>query len=754
MILQVNKMIRLKRLIFLFSIIFFTIYSVSFAGNIKEIKVKGNERVSKESIKMFSNVKIGDKVDKDDLNNILKNIYDSNFFKNVKVNFENNVLIIFVEESSLVENVIIKGPKSKTLISDLKKNLKVKSRSSYNEILFLEDKKIITQALKKRGYFFSNVEVIIEKLSDNKVNLIYNVDIGDKAKIKKISFIGNKIFKDRKLRSIIVSEEYKFWKFISGKKFLNQDLINLDERLLKNFYLNRGFYDVKINSSFARMLNETEFELIYNIVPNNRFFFNKISLDLPIDFDQSNFKDLNDLFQKLSGKKYSLYLIQDILDEIDKIILDEEYKTLKTEVNENVLDNKIDLTFSVTEGKKFIVDRINIYGNNITQENVIRNQLLIDEGDEFNSILESKSINNIKALNIFKTVDSKIIDNTDNSKIIDITIEEKATGEIMAGAGVGTDGNTLSFAVKENNYLGRGIGLKSELTISDETIKGLFNVNNPNFRNSDKSINLNVQSLETDKLTDSGYKTNKTGFGFGTNFEYQDDVFIGLGQDSYYEKIETNSSASTRQKSQAGNYWDTFLNLDLNYDKRNQKFRPTDGFRSSYSVNLPIISENNSLMNTYVFTIYDELYQDNVTKFSFFAKAANSLTNDNIKLSERIYLPGSRLRGFVSGGVGPKDGNDFIGGNYASSINIQTSIPQLLPNIQNMDVSMFFDAGNVWGVDYDSSLNDTNKIRSSIGFGIDWFTLIGPLSASFTHPISKVDTDRTESFKFNIGTTF
>ena len=747
-------MIRLRKLIFLFSIIFFSIYSVSFAETIKDIQVKGNERVSKETIEMFSNIKIGDKVDKDDLNNILKSIYDTNFFKNVKVNFENNVLIIFVEESSLVENVIIKGPKSKTLIRDLKENLKVKSRTSYNEILFLEDKKTITQALKKKGYFFSNVEVIIEKLSDNKVNLIYNVDIGDKAKIKKISFIGNKIFKDRKLRSIIVSEEYKFWKFISGKKFLNQDLINLDERLLKNFYLNRGFYDVKINSSFAKMLNETEFELIYNIVPNNRFFFNKILLDLPIDFDQSNFKDLDNLFQKLSGKKYSLFLIQDILDEIDKIILDEEYKTLKTEVNENILDNKIDLTFSVTEGEKFIVDRINIYGNNITQENVIRNQLLIDEGDEFNSILASKSINNIKALNIFKTVDSKIIDNTDNSKIIDITIEEKATGEIMAGAGLGTDGNTLSFAVKENNYLGRGIGLTSELTISDETIKGLFNVNNPNFRNSDKSINLNVQSLETDKLTDSGYKTNKTGFGFGTNFEYQDDVFIGLGQDSYYEKIETNSSASARQKSQAGNYWDTFLNLDLNYDKRNQKFRPTDGFRSSYSVNLPIISENNSLMNTYVFTIYDELYQDNVTKLSFFAKAANSLTNDNIKLSERIYLPGSRLRGFVSGGVGPKDGNDFIGGNYASSVNIQTSIPQLLPNIQNMDVSMFFDAGNVWGVDYDSSLNDTNKIRSSIGFGIDWFTLIGPLSVSFSHPISKVDSDKTETFKFNLGTTF
>ena len=737
-----------------FILIFFSIHSISFAEIVKEIKISGNVRVSDNSIKMFSGINIGDNINSDDLNQILKNVYDSDFFEDVNVSFKGNVLLITVEESSLVENVIIKGPKSKTLIEDLKKKIKVKSRSSYNEIQFLEDKKIITQTLKQKGYFFSKVNVMIEKLNDNKINLIYNIEIGDKAKIRKITFVGNKIFKDRKLRSVIVSEEYKFWKFISGKKFLRQELINLDERLLKNFYLNRGFYNVKINSSFAKMINDSEFELIYNIDPNKKFFFNEISLNLPNDINQANFNNLDKLFNKLKGKKYSLLVIEDILGEIEKTLLDEEFKSLETDVVENVIDNKIDLTFSVSEGEKFLVERINIYGNNITRENVIRNQLLIDEGDEFNSILASKSINNIKSLNIFQSVDSRIIDNDDKSKTIDITIEEKATGEIMAGAGVGTDGSTLSFAVKENNYLGRGIGLLAELNVSEETIKGQFNVNNPNFQNSDKSINLNIQSLETDKLTDSGYKTNKTGFGFGTNFEYQDDVFIGLGQDSYYEKIETNSSASARQKSQAGNYWDTFLNVDLNYDKRNQKYRPSDGFISSYSVNLPIISENNSLMNAYIFTFYDELYQDNVTKFSFFAKTANSLTNDNVKLSERIYLPSSRLRGFVSGGVGPKDGNDFIGGNYATSVNIQTSIPQLLPNVQNMDVSMFFDVGNVWGVDYDSSLDDTNKIRSSIGLGIDWFTLVGPLSVSFSHPISKANTDRTESFKFNLGTTF
>ena len=737
-------------------ILFFLILipKISYSEIVNKIEIIGNERISKETIKMFSKINIGDNINENDANEILKRIYNSTFFEDVKVSIKENTLSIVVFENPLVENVEIKGPKAKKIVEELKKNLKVKARTSYNEILFLEDKKKIIEILKQKGYFFSNVDVVVEKLSDNKVNLIYNVEIGDKAKIKKISFIGDKIFKDRKLRSIIVSEEYKFWKFISGKKYLNQNIISLDERLLKNFYLNKGFYNVKINSSFARLINDNEFELIYNIIPNERYSFNKISLKLPVGFNQENFDDLNNYFEKLKGERYSLFVIEKILDEIDKIILDEEYKTLNSEVDENVYGDKIDLTFAISEGEKYSIDRINIYGNNITQENVIRNQLLIDEGDEFNSILTAKSINNIKALNIFKSVNSEIIDNDDRSKIVDITIEEKATGEIMAGAGVGTDGTSFSFAVKENNYLGRGIGLTSELTVSEETIKGQLKVKNPNFKNSDKSVNFNVQSLETDRLTDSGYKTNKTGFGFGTGFEYQDDVIIGIGQDSFYEKIDTNSSASARQKAQAGNYWDTFLNIDLDYDKRNQKYKTSDGFRSFYAVNLPVISENNSLTNTYIFSFFEELYQDNVTKLSFYAKSSTSLTNDDIKLSERIFLPGHRLRGFVSGAVGPKDGNDFIGGNYATSINIQTSIPQLLPNIQNMDVSMFLDAGNVWGVDYDSSLSDTNKIRSSIGVGVDWFTLVGPLSVSFSHPISKVDTDKTETFKFNLGTTF
>ena len=174
-------------------------------------------------------------------------------------------------------------------------------------------------------------------------------------------------------------------------------------------------------------------------------------------------------------------------------------------------ENKIDLNFEVAEGQKFRVKRINILGNNITQENVIRNQLLIDEGDEFNSILAAKSINNIKSLRIFESVESKIINNEDNTKNIDITIKEKATGEIMAGAGVGTDGTTMSFAIKENNYLGKGVRLDTNFNLSEDRIKGKFLVSNPNFRNSDKEINLSLESTATDRMSSFGYKSNKTG---------------------------------------------------------------------------------------------------------------------------------------------------------------------------------------------------------------------------------------------------
>ncbi len=744
----------LKLLYIFFITLNFTI-TFSSAEVIKSFKITGNERISNDTIIMFSNVSVGTDINSNDLNIILKNIYDSNFFDNVSINFSENVLLINVDELPIIQNITYEGIKANKIKEKIFQDLKLKQRSSFNQNFLKEDKDKIENSLKELGYYFSEIEITITDLDDNKVDLKYNVILGEKAKIRKIKFIGDKVFKDKKLKSIIASEEFRFWKFISGKKYLNENLIEFDERLLKNFYLNQGYYDVQISSSFARLIQEYDFELIYNVQANKKFFFNNISLRLPDDFNKENFRNILDLFDELRGESYSILKIEKILEEIDKITLEEEFENISAEVDENIIENKINLNFNIKKSDRLVVEKINIFGNNITRESVIRNQLEIDEGDPYNEILEKRTINNLKNLRFFKSVSSEILPGkTQNSKIINIFVEEKPTGEIMAGAGIGTNGASMMFTVKENNYLGKGIQLSNTLFLNEESIKGSFSVTNPNYNNTDKSVFIDIQATETDRLTNFGYKTNKTGFSIGTAFEMFDDVRLSVGTSNFYEKMTTNSTASARQKKQEGNYWDSFLNLNFDYDKRNQKYQTSDGFRSRYFIDLPLISDTNTLGNTYNFNYYTELYENNRSNFSIYLKSVDSISNDDVKLSERVFLPSSRLRGFESGRVGPKDGNDFIGGNYASSINFSSTIPQLLENSENIDFLFFVDAANIWGVDYDSSIDDKSTIRSSIGLGIDWLTPVGPLSFTLAEPLSKANTDITETFRFNLGTTF
>ena len=744
--------------IFTFFIIFFNIaLNCAKSEVIKVINITGNDRISNETIKMFSSVNLNENLDVENINDILNSLYKTNFFEDISIDFKNNILTINVLENPIIENIIFEGIKADRIKKALSQNLILKSRSSFNELFLKKDKEIIIKTLKELGFYFPKVDIYKENLSNNKISLTYKVDIGNKSKIKRISFIGNKIFKDKKLKSLIVSEEFQFWKFISNRKFLNENNISLDKRLLKNFYLSKGYYNISVNTSFAKLTDNNQFELIFNIEPNEKFYFNNVTLDIPSDFNEKNFDRLEKIFSKMKDQPYSVKLIENILDEIDIITTNDEYLSVTSTVEENLTDNKIDLIFNIMETEKIFVEKINIFGNNITGENVIRNNFEIDEGDPYNEILLNKSINNLKSLNFFKQVKADILSgSSENSKIINILIEEKATGEISAGAGVGTSGGTVAFSVKENNYLGRGISVEASATINEESLKGIFSLENPNFRNSDKSINFSVQALEIDRMTDFGYKNNKTGFSIGTDFEYLDDLNFGISTSSFYEKIETDSTASVRQKKQEGNYWDTFAMLNFDFDKRNQSFQTSDGFRSQYFINLPIISETNTLTNTYDYKYYTELFENNVSTASFLLKTAHSLTNDNVKLSERLFVPSSRLRGFEKGKIGPKDGNDYIGGNIVSSINFTTTIPQILENAQNVDFAVFFDAASVWGVDYDSSINAAygGTIRSSVGIGIDWFTILGPLNFSFAHPISKEEDDSTESFRFNIGTSF
>ena len=746
--------IRSLNILFIASILIFFSVKISFSEVVKKIEITGNERISDDTIKLFSEISLNSDLKKENLNEILKKLYETNFFQNVSIKFENNTLFVNVEENPIIENINYQGIKKKKLIDLLKNDAIIKSRSSYNEYLVNEEKKRLLNTLKNIGYYNADVDIYVENQENNLIELIIKFNLGSRAKIKKITFLGNKIFKDNKLKRVIASSEYKYWKFLSGRKFLNENTVEFDKRLLKNYYKNNGYYNAEINSSFARMINEDEFELIFNIDAQSKIYFGELKLNLPSDFDENNFLKIEKLFEKIKGEKYSINTIDKILDEIDTITTYEQYSFIKATVEEDIVNENINLTFNIDETEKFYVKKINIFGNNVTSENVIRNQLEVDEGDPFNEILLNKSINNLKGLNFFKSVEKEIIDNeVDKSKIINILVSEKPTGEISAQAGFGTEGSSVGFGVKENNFLGKGIGLDSNFILSTESFKGKFSITNPNFRNSDKSLFLSAEAVETDNYDTFGYKSNKTGIRYGTNFEYLNNFFLGVGNSNFYEKIETNSTASVRQQAQEGNYWDSFVNLDFDYDMRNQKFQTSSGFRSYYSIDMPIISDTATLKNYYNHTYYFDIFEKNVSSIGLYFESANSLNSSDIKLSERVTIPSRRLRGFESGRVGPKDGEDFVGGNYAYSLNFSSTIPQVFEDSQNTDFLFFADVADIWGVDYDSSL-DSNKIRSSIGLALDWYSPIGPMNFSLAHPITKKNTDKTETFRFNLGTTF
>ena len=729
--------------------------SIVFAEIVNDIKVKGNNRVSTETIIVFSDIKKGDDVTNTILNKSLKELYSTNFFKDVKIVLENQLLTIIVEEYPIIQQIQINGIKRSKTVEDIKSQISLKEKNPFNKSLIKNDLNQILNIFKQNGFYFVEVDVKIEKNQNDTVNIIYDVDRGEKATINKIKFIGDKKFKDRKLNSIVTSEENKFWKFISKGKYLNIDRVELDKRLLKNFYLNKGYYNVEITDAYSSIIDKENFILTFNINAGEKFNFGKFKLVLPTDFDRKKFSKLDKLFNNLENTKYSINQIENILDEIDKIALLENYEFINAKVLETINKNNVNFEFEIIETENVYLSKIDFFGNHITSEKFLRNNLLVDEGDPLNELLNNKSLNDLRATGLFQSVESKILDTDEkDKKNMVITIEEKATGEISAAAGVGTDGSSFSLGIKENNFNGEGIILETNLSLSESSVRGLVSYSHPNFAYSDRALNTSIESTVEDVLADFGYKSTMNRISLGTAYEQFDNLFFSPRISISSESIDTNSNASASLKKQDGSYFDTLFSYGLSYDKRNSRFQPTDGYASKWIQEVPIISDHASIINGYTFTNYTELADNLVLSTGIYGRAVNSLSDDDVRISKRLHVPSRRLRGFTTGKVGPIDGNDYVGGNYVATFNASSTVPYLLQTFENTDLKVFFDAGNVWGVDYSSSVGDSNKLRSSSGIALEIFSPVGPLSFSYAEAITKAATDKTESFRFQLGTTF
>ena len=739
---------------YLIHIILFT-FSLSLKAEIiDKIVINGNKRVSDQTIILYGKFNVKDDLNEQKLNDIINNLNSTNFFEDINVKIKDNILTIDLKEYPIINQIIIRGEPSKKISEEIRKNLRLKEKNSFIKSYLADDIDIIKKLYSSVGYSFVKVETKVNKINNENFDLLIDINRGKKTKISSIKFIGDKKIKDKKLRDIIASEEDRFWKFISKNTNFSQNLINLDTRLLRNFYKSIGYYDVTINSNSAEINNEENIDLIYSIDAGTRYTIDKITTNVDPVFSNELFFSLKKSYEKLIGKYYSPFEIKKILEDIDEIIDKNNLQFVEHNVEEEVKEKTISIKFNIFEGKRELVERINITGNNITNESVIRAELLIDEGDPFTTLNLNKSISKLKARRIFRSVESEVLTGSkENLKLINIKVQEMPTGEISAGAGIGTDGGSFEASISENNWLGEGKRLDFNISTDAESLSGRLNYTDPNYNFLGNSLNYFVSSSENDK-PDQGYENTLMAAGVNTSFEQFKDIYTNLGVSISHDDLQTLDSASANLKKQAGSFSELLANYGLVKDTRNRAFMPTSGSVISFDQSLPVFADKQAITNTFKATKYKSISSDLVGAGKLFLSSVNGIGDDDARLSKRRNLSTKRLRGFEKNKIGPVDGSDHIGGNFAAAVNFEASLPNLLPEAYKTEVGFFLDFGNVWGVDYDSAIDESNELRSSTGFAASWLSPIGPLSFVFSTNLSKADTDKTESFNFNLGTTF
>ena len=743
------------RIIFKFFILFLILIPTSYSQEYFNYDIQGNQRISDQTIISIIDFKSNKKYNINDLNNFQKKLYNTNYFSNVSIKIVNNTIQILVEENPIIDFFYINGVVNKKREEFFYENLALGQNKIFSEALLKKDIENIKDNYQDAGFFDVEVDTNISKISGNALNVVININRKEKYRINRIFFIGNKKYKSSTLSDVVSSTEDGWWKFLSSSSLVNKNRINFDKNLLKKHYLNNGYYDVQISSSDINFIGNNLANITFSINAGERYFFSKSKIiDDDKNLNDENVKDLNKIISKKLKGIFSQKKLNDTNNVLNEYLRGQkiEFVTFFNKINKTESD-KLDIEFRFVKKPRKFVNLINISGNTITEESVIRRNLLFSEGDSFLDYKVLKSIDRVKSLRIFKNVNFKTEISGDEKVDLNISVEEQPTGSVSAGVGVGSSGSTVSSTIVEKNLFGKGITLDGNVSVGTEKISGNVGLSLPDFMNSGNILNYNIFAVSTD-FTNAGYESKKIGNSVSTKYNIYEDVSLTTGAGIDRDSINTNSSASDLYKSREGDYLTLKGFYSISNDKRNSRFQPSKGYRVGFGQGLAIPgSDITYIENNLNGVVYHSISSDYIVSLKSGLNTINSIGDEDIKLSDRKFLRQSQLRGFESYGIGPKDGSDHIGGNYSAYASLSSTIPNPIPDSWNAKSIIFFDTGNVWGVDFDQSL-DSNKIRSSAGLSLEWVSPLGPLSITLSENISKADGDLEESFSFQIGSNF
>jgi len=727
---------------------------------ISSINVVGNKRISSDTILSLSKVQIGSAYSPSQLNSALQSIKRSSYFKSVDISLVSNVLNINVIENPTINSISFEGNKS---LNDINLNELVTSKQRQTLLISQVEKDTdkIATAYADTGRISAIVTPKVVELSDNRVDLVFEITEGRITEVEKITFTGNRVFSDLRLKGVIATKQAGiFRRFIKSDTFV-KDKLDYDIDLLRNFYINKGFIDFEVQSSVELTREKDAFLINYNIKEGQKYNFSEIKFDTSkLNIDEKSLVKINRI---KNGSKYDRRRVTKLIDEIDIYLAKNGFNFFEPVpvVSRNDENLTMDVEIQINETRKVFVERIEVEGNSTTLDEVIRLQFDFVEGDPFNRRKVLEAVDKIRGLGFFSNVETSTRNGSAPEKIIiEVKLTEKPTGSLGIGAGYNSsDGTVATFNVNERNFLGKGQTVKLDLSTSKIEKQTELGFEDPSFlgRNLLAGISFGQTSttpssvpLSTDKL----YFEPKIGFPLSRDSK----LTIEYSFDQEDVKLTTASNlVSPIIRDDVGKKNKSALIFIYSLDKTNSVVTPTAGYDFRIIQELNGLGGDISFSKTNLnFKTYRTILRDDIILSSNLSSGV--IVGSDASLMNRFTLGGDRLKGFRNQGIGPYDStyDTHLGGKMYTSLSLEASFPIGIPEEYGIYGGVFLDTGSLWGLDNTDSgrIDDSSEIRSALGFSIFWESAIGPLRFNWSSPIKKETNDVTENFRFTIDTRF
>ena len=743
--------------IYISILLLLTLQSFADDNVIKQIDIEGTQRIDIETILSYSKISEGDIYTEELGNQILKNLFETNLFANIKISFLNNSLNISIKENPTINLVKFKG-NSKIKDDDLIVEISLKERSVYSRSKVKKDIERMLTLYQRSGRLSTEINPTLEILDNNRVNLTYEISESDVAKVSKIIILGNKIFSSSKIKSLMKTKEKTLLRFLSSSDNYDPDKLEYDKQLITQFYNNNGYPDFKLISSIAQLKsNSNNFEIIINLDEGEKYNFGLLTVESMLK--KMNAESINKNLPIKEGDLYNRSLIKKSVEQLKEIAQLEGYSfiDISTDLKNNKKLNVIDIKLIINEGPRVYVNNINISGNTRTVDRVIRREMNVSEGDAYNKYSINYSKDSIRSLNFFKNVDIKELKTEFPDKIdLAINVEEKNTGEASIGAGYSSaTAASLQLGLRENNFLGKGQKLKFQSSIAETRSTYDISFTEPYFNEKPLSLTTNVYSSLTDPSS-VNYETEDLGFGLSTAFPLAVDRFLEIRYSLFTSTIKADSNATAYENALAGTDTVSTLGYSLSLDKRNSRYKPSRGFNFVLNQDLAGLGGTSYYYkNSVEFNSYRRLSDSFIGALKIKAGNINGYNDKYSPLSSNFKLGGKRLRGFKSGKIGPKLGNSYTGGQYYYLTSLETNIDL---NLDAYDITntFFVDYGSVWGLENPAYgiINDDHEARASVGINLNWDSAIGPINIIYANILKRNENDTTDNLYFDIGYNF